>query len=261
MPDSLYPYQPGGYQPPPSPAVYPITDAAPPYGQASPVPAPATSPVAVAGPRRGPSTFVRALPAIASVVPLGFGRLWYLHGGHSIAAYAVGGLAVVGYGLAISNRSGDGTALWLAAAASMLAEFAIDAYAPEIYLPMGLAALTLAGAYTAATKVWRKAAQATAKHAERRELRALDAGTTVHVAQIQADRDITIAAIQARAQVRGIEIQASAMASIAMTAGTPYPLLELSPQAKAMLERSPDLGLSRALEPGRQADTPTSDAA
>ena len=133
------------------------------------------------GPRRGPSPFVRALPAVASVVPLEFGRLWYLHGGHSIAAYAVGGLAVVGYGLAVSNRSGDGTALWLAAAASMVAEFAIDAYAPEIYLPMGLAALTLAGAYTAATKVWRKAAQATAKHAERREL-PLSAGGVANAA-------------------------------------------------------------------------------
>lgn len=235
MPDSTYPYQPGGYQPPPSPTVYPITDA--PYGQTSP--APAASPAAGAGPRRGPSPFVRALPAAASLVPLGFGRLWYLHGGHSIAAYAVGGLAVVGYGLAFGNRDGSGTALWLTAAASMLAEFAIDAYAPEIYLPMGLAALTLAGAYTAATKVWRKAAQATAKHAERRELRALDAGTTVQVAQIQAQRDITIAMLQANAQVRSIEIQASALTAIS-SAQSPYPLLELSPQAKSMLERSPE---------------------
>jgi len=254
MPDSLYPFQPGGYQPPPSPIVHAITDAAPPYGQASPVPAPVASPVAGAGLRRGPSPFVRVLPAVASVVPLGFGRLWYLHGGHSIAAYAVGGMAVIGYGLAFGNRGGDGTALWLTAAASMVAEFAIDAYAPEIYLPMGLAALTLAGAYTAATKVWRKAAQASAKHAERRELRALDAGTTVQVAQIQAQRDIAIAMLQANAQVRGIEIQAAAMTAIS-AAQSPYPLLELSPQAKAMLERSPEPALpSIASAPDHQND-------
>ena len=251
MPDSLYPYQPGGYQPPPAPTVYPITDAAAPYGQ--PVPTP-TSPVAGAGPRRGPSPFMRALPAVASLVPLGFGRLWYLHGGHSIAAYAVGAMAVAGYTLAFANRDGDGTTLWLTAAASMLAEFAIDAYAPEIYLPMGLAALTLAGAYTAAAKVWRRAAQAAAKHAERKELRALDAGTTVQVAQIQAQRDITIALVRANAQVRSIEIQANALTAIS-AAHSPYPLLELSPQARAMLERSPEPDLSAsALESGRETD-------
>jgi hypothetical protein len=250
MPDSLYPYQPGGYQPPPASTIYPITDAAPSYGQAPPVPA--TSPVTGTSARRGPSPFIRSLPAVASAVPLGFGRLWYLHGGHSIAAYAVGGLAIVGYGLAFGNRDGSGTALWLAAAASMIAEFAIDAYAPEIYLPMGLAALTLAGAYTAATKVWRRAANATAKHAERRELRALDAGTTIQVAQIQAERDVAIAAIQARAQVRSIEIQATALTAIS-AAHAPYPLLELSPQARAMLERSPEPDLSER-EPGRETD-------
>ena len=194
------------------------------------------------------------------MVPLGFGRLWYLHGGHSIAAYAVGGLAVVGYGLAFSNRGESGTGLWLAAAASMVAEFAIDAYAPEIYLPMGLAALTLAGAYTAATKVWRRAARRPPSTPNAANYAPSTPEPPCHVAQIQAQRDIAIAMLQANAQVRSIEIQANALTAIG-AAQSPYPLLELSPQAKAMLERSPDLGLNRALEPGRPADTPTSNAA
>jgi len=232
MPDSLYPYQPGGYQPPPSPIVHAITDAPP-----STAPVSATGPVAGTV-RQGPNPFVRALPAIGSLIPLGFGRLWYLHGGHSIAAYAVGGMAVGGFVLAVANRSDSSTALWFATASGMLAEFAIDAYAPEVFLPMGLAALTLAGAYAAAVKVWRKTARAATKHAERRELQALQAGTTVQVAQIQASRDVTIAMIQANASVRQIEIQAAAYT--AAIAPSPYPLLELSPQAKAMIDRSPE---------------------
>ena len=248
MPDTLYPYQPGGYQPPPSPIVHAITVAAPSGGTAR---VPAATPAA--GARQGPSPFVRVLPAAASLVPLAFGRLWYLHGGHSIAAYAVGGLAIGGFALAIGNRDGSGTAMWLAAASGMLAEFAIDAYAPEIFLPGGLAALTLVGAYTAAAKVWRKTARAAVKHAERRELRALDAGTTVQVAQIQAQRDVTIAMLQANAQVRTAEIQATALTAISAAPSSRYPLLELSPQAKAMLEHSPDLG-PPALEPGRPSN-------
>lgn len=156
--------------------------------------------------------------------------------------------------LAFGNRSDSSTALWLAAASGMLAEFAIDAYAPEIFLPMGLAALTLTGAYIAAGKVWRKAARAAVKHAERRELRALDHSTTVQVEQIRAQRDVTIAMLQSNAQVRTAEIQATALAAITAAPTSAYPLLELSPQARAMLERSPDLTREWALEPGRETD-------
>jgi hypothetical protein len=198
--------------------------------------------------------FVRVLPAVASVVPLGFGRLWYLHGGHSIAAWGVGGLATVGIGLAVANRADSEASKLFAAAAGLVLEFAIDAYAPEVYLPLGLAALTLIGAYSAAVRIWRRAARGAVKHAERRELRALDAATTVRVEQIHAERDIAVAAIHAKAHVRAVEIQATALTAIS-AAHSPYPLLELSPQARAMLERSPDLGLDRpALEPGRDTE-------
>lgn len=230
MPDSLYPYQPGGYQPPPSPIVHAITDAAPST-------APATH-LAGAGPRQGPNPFVRALPGLASLAPLAAGRLWYLHGGHSIAAWGVGGMAVVGVGLAFANRSDSEASKLFAAASALVLEFAIDAYAPEVMLPAGLAVLTLVGAYAAAVKVWRKTARAATKHAERKELQALQAGTTVQVAQIQASRDVTIAMIHANASVRQIEIQAAAYT--AAIAPSPYPLLELSPQARAMIDRSPE---------------------
>jgi hypothetical protein len=199
--------------------------------------------------------FARALPAVASAVPLGFGRLWFLHGGHSIAAFGVGGLATVGIGLAFANRTDSEASKLFAAAAGLVLEFAVDAYAPEIYLPLGLAALTLIAAYTAAARVWRHAARAAVKHHERRELRALDAETTIRVEQIRAERDIAVAGLHATAHVRTVEIQASALTAIS-AAHSPYPLLELSPQARAMLERSPDLGLERpALEPHRDHDT------
>jgi hypothetical protein len=226
--------------------VHAITDAAP---------AQSTAPVSLAGavPRQGLNPFVRALPGLASIAPLVAGRLWYLHGGHSIAAWGVGGLGVVGVGLAFANRTDSEASKLFAAASALVIEFAIDAYAPELALPGGLAALTLIGAYTAAITVWRKAARAATKHTEKKELKALEAGTTIQVAQIQAQRDITIAMLQANASVRTAEIQASAIT--AAIAPTPYPLLEISPQAKAMLERSPDLQFGRnALEARRETD-------
>ena len=164
---------------------------------------------------------------------------------------------MVGVGLALSNRDDSSTALWFAIASGMVAEFAIDAYAPEIFLPMGLAALTLAGAYTAAIKAWRKTARAAVKHAEKKELKALEAGTTVQVAQINAQRDITIAMIHANASVRRAEIEATAIS--AAIAPSPYPLLELSPQAKAMLETPPKPVLEPA--PKRALDRARDDAA
>lgn len=243
-------YQPGGYRPPPPAAVYPITDAQPPHHD----PAPAASTATGAAVHQGPSAFIRALPAVASAVPLGFGRLWFLHGGHSIAAFGVGGLATVGIGLAFANRTDSEASKLFAAAAGLVLEFAVDAYAPEIYLPLGLAALTLVAAYTAAARVWRRAARAAVTHHERRELRALDAQTTIRVEQIRAERDIAVAGLQATAHVRAVEIQATALTAIS-AAHSPYPLLELSPLAKAMLERSPDLGLDRPpLEPGRGSE-------
>jgi hypothetical protein len=242
MPDTLYPYQPGGYQPPPSPVVHAITDAAP-----SQHPALASTAGAAVG--QGPNPFVRALPAIGSLAPLAAGRLWYLHGGHSIAAWGVGGLGAAGVALAFANRSDSEASKLFAAASALVIEFAIDAYAPELALPGGLAALTLVGAYTAAARAWRKTARAAGKHAERKELKALESGTTIQVEQIRAQRDIAVAMIHANAAVRQVEIQATAIT--AAISPSPYPLLELSPQAKAMLERKSDL----ALEPARDQNT------
>jgi hypothetical protein len=203
---------------------------------------------------------VHLLPALASAVPGVAGRLWYAHGGHGIAAVGVGGLASVGFAIAFATRADPYTTAVTAALSAFVLDFAICAYSTEIYLPLGLFALTATAAYTAAMRAWRRDDRRAAKAAERREHHELTAATTVQVAQIKAQRDVTIAAIQARAAVRVAETHATALTLSA----TPYPLLELDPTAramltldprvKAMLERRPALEIEAA--PAEPSDRP-----
>ncbi|MGH3633008.1 MAG: hypothetical protein ACRDTS_02665, partial [Mycobacterium sp.] len=147
----------------------------------------------------------------------------------------VGGLATVGFAMAIATRNDPYTAAITAALSAFVLDFAISAYATEIYLPFGLFAITATTAYTVAMRAWRGDHRRDRKAAERREEHHLTAATTVHVAQIKAQRDVAIAAIKAHAAVKVAETHATALAISA----TPYPLLELDPTARAMLTLDP----------------------
>lgn len=246
MPDNLYPPVP--YQPPPA---QPTAFAAPGWTGmgVSPIQSPYDQSAAAPIPTKGGSGaafrrvhWTRVWPGVVSAIPLALGREWSTHGGHSLAAWGVGGLAVTGLAMAVAVRHDAHTAAAIAGLSALTLDFAICAYSTEWYLPLGLTGLAAATMYAVAAKAWARVDRRASKHQASSQLELIRANTTVQTAQIEANSRIAIAAIQAQAQVRVAETQAIALTAI----HAPYPVMELSPTAKAMLDRSPRLAIGPA---------------
>jgi hypothetical protein len=203
--------------------------------------APAAAPAEKAG--RAFSRVHWAWPLAATGLPLALGRMWHVHGGHSIGAWGIGLFGAVGLGFAVAQREDAAVAGFVAGLSGLVVDFAICAYAPEVYLPLGLTGLASIAVYGVVARLWWKARRQDAKAAAKQETEATRAATTVQVAQVRAWERVTVAAIEADAQVRIATRQADAQVQVAQVQASALgmlrasnPLLQISPTARAMLE-------------------------
>lgn len=222
---------------------------------------PVTSPRPAAAKSQGSALrrVLWAVPLVVAAVPLVGGLSWHAHGGHSLTAWGVGALAMVGVGFGASQREDPAVATCVAGFCGLLLEFAIDAYSTEVYLPIGLFGLTAVAIYGVAARVKVRFARQKAKTDSTQRVEQTRADATVEVARLGAWERVTAAAIDAQARVRVAEVTAQAQVQVAQVQAvavrmlSEHPLLALSETAKEMLGPGPLIEVS-AIEPVRITD-------
>ncbi len=137
------------------------------------------------------------------------GRIWHAHGAaHSVGdAMLLGALSAAGLvGSAVAGGRSPviaGTAL---AVSGGLAAAAIAGYSNGLSLPLITWAIATISAYAVAWRGWRADARREVEAGHAYEHKALEASTTLQTEVIRAQRDISVAQINANAAVRVAEL-------------------------------------------------------
>lgn len=231
----------------PRPAYPPVTP-----GMAFTAPTPADSTAETAS--RTGAAFVRLdrlAPLLMSTPLLVLGRVWHEHG----AAHSLGDAALLGLLSAASGTVGCVAAVAQApviagvalAVSGGLAAAAIAGYSTGLSLPLITWAVATISAYAVAWRGWRADARRGVDAGHERERLALECSTTLQTEVIRAQRDITVAQINASRDVRvaeltgraGLEFEARyGLSSAPRVAPVDPRLLELSAAARAALQSS-----------------------
>jgi hypothetical protein len=208
------------------------------------VPVTSTRPAPATAPGSALRRAAWLLPLAGTAVPLVLGRMWHAHGGgHSLGAWGLGALGLAGVAFAVTQRDDPGVAVCVAGLGGLVVEFSIDAYAPEIFLPLGLWGLAAVAVYGAVARVRVKFAlrrQKTGSTERVEQTRAdaqvetarLGAWAQVASAAIDADARVKIAQTEANARVQVAQVQATAITALSAS----HPLLALSDTARAALD-------------------------
>ncbi len=175
---------------------------------------PAAAPLVPAAPA-APAARASAFSKLDRFAPLGlstpllvFGRIWHAHG----AAHSVGDAMLLGtlsagalVGAAVTGKSPviAGTALGVSGG---LAAAGIAGYATGLSLPLITWAIATISAYAVAWRGWRADARRAAEAVLEREAKALECSTVLQTEVIRAQRDISVAQINANAAVRVAEL-------------------------------------------------------
>lgn len=176
---------------------------------------PAAAPLVPAAPA-APAARASAFSKLDRLAPLGLGtpllvlgRIWHAHGAaHSVGdATLLGALSSAGLvgAAAASGKSAvvAGTALGVSGG---LAAAAIAGYANGLSLPAIIWAVATISAYAVSWRGWRADARRAADAVLEREAKALECSTVLQTEVIRAQRDISVAQINANAAVRVAEL-------------------------------------------------------